>query len=148
MEPSPLLLRPTGLLYQPRVMTDDDEFGAIGGMTGRGNRSTGRKPDTIPLCPPQIPHDLTQARTRAAAEGSRRLTACAMARPTEVLAGNRRIWKLAMFMYSHILSSIASNILVVFMSHADSSKVIPREKEFQKSGSISTSKGDWTPNEK
>jgi hypothetical protein len=29
----------------------------------------------VPLRPPQIPHDLTRARTRAAAVGSRRLTA-------------------------------------------------------------------------
>jgi hypothetical protein len=30
---------------------------------GRGNRSTRRKPAPVPLCPPQIPHDLTWART-------------------------------------------------------------------------------------
>jgi hypothetical protein len=48
---------------------------------GRGNRSTRRKPAPGPLCPPQIPHHLTRARTRAAAVGSRRLTAWAMARP-------------------------------------------------------------------
>jgi hypothetical protein len=42
----------------------------------RGKRSTRRKPATVPLCPPQIPHDLT----RAAAVGSRRLTAWAIAR--------------------------------------------------------------------
>jgi hypothetical protein len=35
-----------------------------------------------PLCPPQIPHDLTWARTRAATVGSRRLTAWAMAMKT------------------------------------------------------------------
>jgi hypothetical protein len=29
----------------------------------------------VPLCPPQIPHDRTEARTRAAAVRSRRLTA-------------------------------------------------------------------------
>jgi hypothetical protein len=29
----------------------------------------------VPLCPPQIPHDLTWDRTRAAAMGSQRLTA-------------------------------------------------------------------------
>jgi hypothetical protein len=45
----------------------DDECGAVGGMRiGRGNRSTRRKPASVPLCPPQIPHDLTWARTRAA----------------------------------------------------------------------------------
>jgi hypothetical protein len=39
-------------------------FGAIGGMKfGRGNRSTRRKPTPAPLCPPQIPHDETRART-------------------------------------------------------------------------------------
>jgi hypothetical protein len=32
---------------------------------GRGNRSTVRKPAPVPLCPPQIPHDLTWVRTRA-----------------------------------------------------------------------------------
>jgi hypothetical protein len=35
------------------------ESWAIGGMRiGRGNRSTGRKPAPVPLCPPQFPHDL------------------------------------------------------------------------------------------
>jgi hypothetical protein len=34
---------------------DDGEFG---GMIGRGNRSTRRKPAPIPLCPPQTPHAL------------------------------------------------------------------------------------------
>jgi hypothetical protein len=53
-----------GLLYRPR-MIDDDECGAFGGMrTGRGNRSTWSKPAPMPLCPPQILHDLTWARTR------------------------------------------------------------------------------------
>jgi hypothetical protein len=70
----------TGLLYQPRTI--DDECGAVGGMRiGRGNLSTRRKPVLVPLCPPQIPHDLTWTRTRAAAVWSRRLTAWAMARP-------------------------------------------------------------------
>jgi hypothetical protein len=34
-----------------------------------------RKPAPVPLCPPQIPQDLTRARTWVAALGSRRLTA-------------------------------------------------------------------------
>jgi hypothetical protein len=60
----------------------DDGCGAIGGMRiGRRNRSTRRKPAPVPLCPPQIPHDLTWARTRAAVVGNRRLIAWAMARP-------------------------------------------------------------------
>jgi hypothetical protein len=47
-----------GLLYQPR-MIDDDDYGAVGGMRiGRGNRSTRRKPAPVQLYPPQIPHDL------------------------------------------------------------------------------------------
>jgi hypothetical protein len=69
-----------GLLYQPQ-MIDDDDCGAIGGMKiDRGNRSTRRKSAPAPLCPPQIPHVLTRARSRAAAVGSRRLPAWAMAR--------------------------------------------------------------------
>jgi hypothetical protein len=69
------------LLYEPQ-MIDDGDCRTIGGMKiGRGNRSTRRKPAPAPLCPPQIPHDQTRARTRAAAVGSQRLTAWAMARP-------------------------------------------------------------------
>jgi hypothetical protein len=71
----------TGLLYQPQ-MIDDCDCGAIGGMKiGKGNWSTRRKPAPVPLCPPQIPHDRTQARTRAATVGSRWINAWAMARP-------------------------------------------------------------------
>jgi hypothetical protein len=64
------------------VPAPDDDYGAVGGMRiGRGNQSTRRKPAPVPLCPPQIPHGLTWDRTRAAAVGSQRLTAWAMARP-------------------------------------------------------------------
>jgi hypothetical protein len=77
-----LVRRPLlGLLYQPRMISDD--WAVVGGMKiGKRNRSTLRKPAPIPLCPPQIPNNLTWDRTRAAAVGSRRLTAWAMARPT------------------------------------------------------------------
>jgi hypothetical protein len=51
---------------------DDGEIGGM--MTGRGNRSTRRKPAPVPLCLPQTPH-AARARTRAAAVGSQRLTA-------------------------------------------------------------------------
>jgi hypothetical protein len=71
----------TGQLYQPQIM-DDGHCGAIGGMNmGRGNRSTRIRLASIPLPPPQIPHGQTQARTRATAVGSQRLTAWAIARP-------------------------------------------------------------------
>jgi hypothetical protein len=73
-----------GLLNQPR-MVDDDDYGAVRGMRiGRGNRSTRRKPVPVPLCPSQIPYDLTWDRTRAAAAGSQRLTAWAVARPQNI----------------------------------------------------------------
>jgi hypothetical protein len=75
MRLSPLVRRLlTGLVYRPRMI--DDECGAFGGMRiGRGKRNTRRKPIPVPLCPPQIPHDLTWDRTRATAVGSRLLTA-------------------------------------------------------------------------
>jgi hypothetical protein len=61
----------TGLLHQRR-MIDDDECETIGGMRiGRGNQSTRRKSAPEPLCPQQIPHDLSWA----AEMRSRRLTA-------------------------------------------------------------------------
>jgi hypothetical protein len=49
---------------------EDGEFGAV--IIGRGNRSTRRKPVPMPLYPPQIPRDLTWART---AVGNQQLTA-------------------------------------------------------------------------
>jgi hypothetical protein len=76
----------TGLLYQPHVI-DNGDCGAICGMkVGRGNRSTRRKPAPAPLCPQQIPHAQTRARTHAAAVGSQRLTAYAMERPYVTLS--------------------------------------------------------------
>jgi hypothetical protein len=70
-----LVLRPLfGLLYQPRMI--DDECGLVGGMRiGRGIRITQRKLASVPLCPQQIPHDLTWA-------WSRRLIAWAMILPS------------------------------------------------------------------
>jgi hypothetical protein len=41
----------------------------------------GEKPVPVPLCPPQIPHGLTRAWTRASAVRDRRLPTWAMARP-------------------------------------------------------------------
>jgi hypothetical protein len=70
-----------GILFQPQ-MIDDGDCGAICGMKiGRRNQSTRRKPAPVPLRPPQIPHNLVRAGTRAAAVGSRPLTDWAMARP-------------------------------------------------------------------
>jgi hypothetical protein len=57
------------------MMMDDDECGAVGGMSGEGNRNARRKPAPVALCTPQIPHALTRARTRVTAVGSQRLTA-------------------------------------------------------------------------
>jgi hypothetical protein len=76
---------------------DDRE---IGGMIGRGNRSTRRKPALVPLCPPQTPRTV-RTRTWPAAVGSQRLTAWPTARPY----GNIR--KLCFFPACH-LSSLLS----------------------------------------
>jgi hypothetical protein len=50
------------------------DYGEIGGIIGKGNRSTRRKPAPVPLYPPQTPH-AAWTRTRAAAVGSQRLSA-------------------------------------------------------------------------
>jgi hypothetical protein len=63
-------------LYEARMIDDDDDCGAVGGMgIGRGDRSTWRKPALASFCPPQIPYDLTWDRTRAPSVRSRRLGA-------------------------------------------------------------------------
>jgi hypothetical protein len=77
-EPNPLLLRPlNGLLYQPRMMMLMISVEQVLG-------------ENLPLCPPQIPHDLTRAWTRAAAVVSRRLTSWATTRPCKLRCCNSR----------------------------------------------------------
>jgi hypothetical protein len=52
---------------------DDDECAAVGGIISRGNGSIPRNPAQVPLCPPEIPHDLTRDRTQATVVGSQQL---------------------------------------------------------------------------
>jgi hypothetical protein len=52
----------------------DYDDGEIGGMIGKGNRSTRRKPAPVPLYPLQNPH-AARMRTRAAPVGSQQLIA-------------------------------------------------------------------------
>jgi hypothetical protein len=52
----------------------DYDHGDIGGMIGRGNRSTRRKPAPLPFCPPQTKL-AARTRTRAAELGSQGLAA-------------------------------------------------------------------------
>jgi hypothetical protein len=76
-------LRPLGTaaINSPIVpATGDYDDGEIGGIIGRRNRSTQRKPARVPLCPPWTPH-ASRIWTRVAAVGSQRLTAWATARP-------------------------------------------------------------------
>jgi hypothetical protein len=68
----PLGTAATNTPIVPALGDYDDE--KIGGMIDRGDRSTGRKPAPVPLCPPQTPHAV-QMGTRAAAVLSKRLTA-------------------------------------------------------------------------
>jgi hypothetical protein len=58
----PLSMLATNWPIVPAPVDYDD--GEFGGMIGRGNRSTRRKPALVPLCPPQIPHDLTRHEPR------------------------------------------------------------------------------------
>jgi hypothetical protein len=75
-------------------MIDDDDCGAVGGMRiGRRNRSIQRKRTPEPLCPPQIPHEQTRARTPAVAAGSQLLTARAKARPTKTLEKTESVFE-------------------------------------------------------
>jgi hypothetical protein len=74
----------TAVTNRPIVSAPGDcDDGEIGGMIGRGNRSTRRNPGPMPLCPPQTPH-AARTRTRVA-EVPQRLTVWATSRPRERL---------------------------------------------------------------
>jgi hypothetical protein len=63
-----------------------NEYGAVGGVRiGRGNRSIWRKTAPVPICPPQIRHNLTWDQSQAAMVGNRRVTAQAVAQPRNSL---------------------------------------------------------------
>jgi hypothetical protein len=65
----------TAVTNRPIVPAQGDcDEGEIGGMIGRGKRSTLRKPASVSLCSPQTAH-AARTPTRAAALGSQRLTA-------------------------------------------------------------------------
>jgi hypothetical protein len=49
------------LFHQPQLKDDRWAIGAM--QIRRRNRSTRRKPTLLPHCPPQVPHNLTRART-------------------------------------------------------------------------------------
>jgi hypothetical protein len=66
---------PIGSTNRPIVPAPGDyDDGDIGGMIGRGNRSTLREPASVPLCPPQTPH-AAQTRSWATMVGSHQLSA-------------------------------------------------------------------------
>jgi hypothetical protein len=70
---------PFGLLYQSRLI-DDDECEGVGGMrTGRETEVQGQTA-TVPHRPSQIPHKPTWDQTLAAVVGSRQLTAWVLSR--------------------------------------------------------------------
>jgi hypothetical protein len=47
-------------------------------MTGENLKNSDKKPVPVPLCPPQLTHGLTQARTWASAMRGQRITTRAM----------------------------------------------------------------------
>jgi hypothetical protein len=61
----------------PALDYDDDEYGAVGGK--RIGQET-----KVPLCLPQIPHDMTWDRTQAAMVGSQWQTALSLAWPAVI----------------------------------------------------------------
>jgi hypothetical protein len=68
----------TAATNSPIVLAPGDyDDGEIGGMIGRGNRSSLRKPAPVPLFPPQPPPPpyCVRRRTQAAAGENQRLTA-------------------------------------------------------------------------
>jgi hypothetical protein len=70
------------LVHPPDDMSLESDGGMI--LTGE-NAEFGEKPVPVPLCPPQIPHGMTRAPTRASAVRGRRLTAWATARDSFTL---------------------------------------------------------------
>jgi hypothetical protein len=80
-------LRTHGMLATdwPIVSVPDDKWVRTIRWNCRRKRSTQRKPVPVPICPPQIPHDLTWDRNQSSAMGNWLLTTRAMAWQTSEL---------------------------------------------------------------
>jgi hypothetical protein len=72
-------------------------------MTGRRNQSTRRKPAPVLLCSPYIPHNFTQALTKAAVAENRQLTNCVMAQPKLGLSSGVHLWLESLLQVKHVL---------------------------------------------
>jgi hypothetical protein len=72
--------------------------------------------DNLPLCPSQIPHEMTRDGTWSATVGSRRLTVWVMARPTEQVSLAATLYSLAREVHSSNLGchKSCSSFLQVF----------------------------------
>jgi hypothetical protein len=73
-----------GLFYQPQILVIVEQL--VECRLAGETEVLGEHPPPMILCPLQIPHYLIRAWTRAAAVGSRRLTAWAIARPDVALS--------------------------------------------------------------
>jgi hypothetical protein len=91
--------------------------GEIGGMIGKGNRSTRRKPAPMPLCPPQTPY-AALTRTRAAAVGSQSLTAELRHGPTVLSDSDDQCRKVSQTSHDLILSDFyLFTFCIILASH-------------------------------
>jgi hypothetical protein len=88
-----------GLLWPAPADYDDGELGGM--KIGRGNRSTGKRSAPASLSSPQIPLDQTGERTQAAAVGSQRLIAGAMARSSPYLTSTMRDCRWVLYRVIH-----------------------------------------------
>jgi hypothetical protein len=73
------LLSLTDIVHPPRRQKSMENNSGMIYWQGKTEK-LGEKPVPVPLCPPQIPQELTRARTRDSARRARWLTAWAMAR--------------------------------------------------------------------
>jgi hypothetical protein len=87
----------------------------------RKTEELGEKPVPVPLCPPQIPHGLTQVRTRASAVRGWRLTTWAMARP---LLQSLTSTELGHIILTHSYYSSREVTLVALYRHKDLAVVV------------------------
>jgi hypothetical protein len=125
----------TSAIYWPIVPAPGDcEDGEFGGMNGRGNRSTQRKPAPAPICPTQIPLDQTRDWTRAAVVGSQRLTASAMARPfvKSTIFWDVMLYSLVDYKHSSKMLPISTTLHGVTSQRQHSSQSPPWETQSHK----------------
>jgi hypothetical protein len=113
----------------------------------QGKPKNSEKTCLVPLCPSQIPHGLTRARTRAYAVRGQRLTAWAMARPPKACSWSYMCtfstYRFTSLSHGQTYSYHSSGCSLLWLSRPTAVVVITNDRTSDDGGDLSVEQSDY-----